>query len=151
MAQTIRTIPASFPQPLGNRLLNADTQRQISILRQEVVTELLAVLGEVREGGVRTRLIKIIETNLRQGLAAARRSEELWPSVDEVKQTIQARPETKPALVNKHLKLFEQYDRVQHRSLGLLADSFEHIRVILDRVQPPEPMPAKPTVKGNSQ
>ncbi len=137
MALAPRTIPANFPQPLGTRIQKADTHRQASMLRQEFVTELVVVLAEAREGAVRTRLIKLIETNLRLGMAAARKAEDLWPEMGEVRDLVEKNA-TKPAVARKHLKLFEQLDRVQRRSLALLENSFENIELILERTQPPE-------------
>ena len=145
MAQSGRNIPATFPQPSGNQILKADAQRQISMLRQEMVTDLLSILSDSREASVRGRLIKLIEANLRHGWAAARRAEDLWPSLDDVRQIIEKRSDIKPAAARKHLKLFEQLDRVQHRSLALLSHSFENIRLILDRIQPTEPVVPKPS------
>lgn len=138
MAQTARNIPANYPQPLGNRILRADAQRQVSMVRQEMVTHLLGVLSETRDQSIRSRLIKLIESNLRSGILSARRSEGLWPSLDDARTAIEGRKDAKPAVVKKHLKLFEQYDRVQRRSLALLDDSFESVRVILERLQPSE-------------
>jgi len=60
-------------------------------------------------------------------------------------EIVAKQPDLKPALAKRHLKLFDQLDRVHRRSLGLLADSFGHIRVILDRIQPPQVPAAKPS------
>jgi hypothetical protein len=136
MAQSIRTLPANFPQPLGSQILRADTQRQLSILRQEVVTELLSLLADAQDARQRQRIIKLIETNLRAGNAAAEKAENLFPNLDEVKQKLESQEEVKPAVVKKHLKAFEQFARVQERSLTLLHESFDHIRLILERVKP---------------
>ncbi len=108
------------------------------MLRQEVVADLLGVLNEARENTVRLRLMKLVEGNLKAGVAAAQRAEALWPTVQEVQETVAKLPQLKPALAKRHLTLFNQLDRVQRRSLVLLTDSFANIRVILDRVRPPE-------------
>jgi len=142
MARSARSIPPNYPQPIGTQLLKADAQRQISIVRQEVVTDLLSVLADLREPQVRQRLVKVIESNLRAGLTAAEKAESLWPELQAVQESLAAKADLKPALAKKHLKLFEQFDRVQRRSLALLAESFDHIRVILDRLQPPDSPPS---------
>jgi hypothetical protein len=136
MAQP-RILPANYPQPLGNHVLRADVHRQMSILRQEIVTELLSVLGEAREPAVRSRLVKLIESQLRTGRAALEKAENLWPTLAEAKEAVQS-TETKPATQKRHLKLFEHFDRVQRRSWALLHDSFDNVRLIVDRVQPAE-------------
>lgn len=117
--------------------MKADAHLQASVLRQEFVTELVAVLAESREGSVRTRLIKLIEANLRMGMAEARKAESLWPEMGEVRESVEKNA-AKPAVARKHLKLFEKFDRVQRRSLALLENSFENIELILERTQPPE-------------
>jgi hypothetical protein len=144
MAQTGRNVPPTFPQPLGNQIQKADTQRQVSMLRQEIVSDLLSVLGEARESGVRLRLIRLVEANLKRGLAATSKAEELWPDMQKVRAVLDGQTESKPALARKHLKVFEQADKVHRRSLDLLHSSFENIQVILDRLQPVEPPSAQP-------
>ena len=144
MAQTPRSIPANFPQPLGNQILKAESQRQASMLRQEFAADLIAVLTESREPGTRGRLIQLVESHLRLGIRAARKAEDLWPELEEVRDVVAKKAEAKPALARKHLKLFEQFDRVQQRSLALLENSFENIQLILDRIQPIDPAFSKP-------
>src|SRR5690348_12605931 len=85
------------------------------------------------------RLIRMIEGNLRAGITAAVKARDNWPKLPEVQQSIAQKSDLKPAAAAKFLKLFDQFDRVQVRSLTLLEESFEHIRVILDRLQAPEP------------
>jgi hypothetical protein len=137
MAQSARTIPANYPGTLGIQILKAEAQRQASMLRQEVVTDLLSILSETRETNVRNRLIKLVEANLRAGLTAAQKAEDSWPEAAEAKELLENRKDAKPAVARKQLKVFEQCDRVHRRSLALLNDSFDHIRVILDRLQVP--------------
>ncbi|MFO1498454.1 MAG: hypothetical protein U1G07_08700 [Verrucomicrobiota bacterium] len=139
-----RTIPANYPQPLGNQLQKADAFRQASMLRQEMVTDLLAVLSEAREPGVRQRLIRLVESHLKAGMTAAQRAEDLWPTEEEAGQMIAAKPDLKPAAAKKHLKVFQQWNKVQHRSLELLESSFENISLILARLRPPEPIAETP-------
>lgn len=109
------------------------------MLRQEIVTDLLGILNETREPGIRVRLFKLIESNLRAGVTASEKADELWPTLQEVREVLTADTKAKPAAMRKHLTLFEQLDKVHHRSLELLESSFEHIQVILERLQPPEP------------
>ena len=143
MAQTPKSIPANYPQPLGTQILKADGHLQASILRQEIVTDLLGILNETREPAVRSRLVRLVEGYLKAGVAAAHKAEELWPSLEEAKETFAALPDLKPSLAKKHLKQFEQFDGVQHRSLDLLEASFGNIRVILERLRGPvSPAPA---------
>jgi hypothetical protein len=123
------------------QILRAEAQRQMSMLRQEVAVDLLGILSQSREAPARQRIIKLTEAHLRAGITAAERAEHLWPDVDGVKTAIEGEEETKPAAAKKHLRVFDQMDRVHQRSLSLLHESFEHIRVILDRVQPMEPSP----------
>jgi len=129
---------------LGNQIQKADTQRQVSMLRQEMMSDLLSVLGEARENGVRLRLIRLVELNLKRGLAATSKAEELWPDMQKVRTILDGQSESKPALARKHLKIFEQADKVHRRSLDLLHSSFENIQLILDRLQPVEPASATP-------
>jgi hypothetical protein len=136
MAQSARTIPAHFPQPLGMQLLRAEAQRQASIARQEIVTDLLAVLNEVRDTAVRTKLLRLVQTHFKKGLLCAQKARELWPDSAAVEETFSERPDTKPAQLRKHRALFEQLDKVQQRSLALLDSSFEHIQLIMERLQP---------------
>jgi hypothetical protein len=143
MAIASRSIPANYPQPLGSRIQKAEALRQASVLRQEFVTELVAVLAQSKETPVRDRLIKLIETNLRLGMAAARKAEDLWPELAEVREIVEKNA-AKPSTARKHLKLFEQFDRVQRRSLALLENSFENIQLILERSQPPDQNLPKP-------
>jgi hypothetical protein len=149
MAQTPRTIPANYPQPLGTQILKADAQRQFSMLRQEIVTDLLAVLSDAREPQVRARLIKLVETHLHSGLAAANKAQALWPELEHVKEIIAKDTDTKPSVAKRHLHVFERLDRVQRRSLDLLHDSFENIQLILDRVRPVEPAKPKAAQDGS--
>jgi hypothetical protein len=137
MAKNPKTVPASYPQPLGAHMLRADAQRLMSMMRQEIVTELLSLLADTHEAAVRQRVIRLIEGQLRSGLTALHRAKSLWPDLQEAKEAIDV-PEGKPALQKRHLQLYAQFDRVQQRSWGLLHDSFENIRLILDRVQRPE-------------
>jgi hypothetical protein len=139
MARTSRTLPANYPQPLATQILKADGHRQASILRQEIVTELLGVLSEAREPGIRVRLIRLVEAHLKAGRNAAAKAEELWPEIDTVKEILTAKADAKPAASKKHLALFEQFDKVHHRSIELLENSFQNIALILDRLQPPDP------------
>ena len=132
-APTPRTLPANYPQPLGTQMLRADFQRQFSMLRQEIVSDLLGVLTEAYEPAIRAQVLKLIENHLRSGLAAARKAEDLWPDLEDARETISG-TELKPAVQRRHLKLFEQFDRVQRRSWPLLNDSFANVRLILDRV-----------------
>jgi hypothetical protein len=141
MAQSFRTIPHNYPSSLAFEMLKANVLRQASMIRQEFVTELLSVLSETHEPNVRSRLTKLIEANLKAGIAAAQKCEAGWPEMENAKQVIESKTEAKPALGKKYLKLFEQMDRVQQRSLGLLRDSFHHTQVILDRLQAPAPTP----------
>ncbi len=141
MTQARRTIPANYPQPLGAHLLRAETQRQIGMVRQEIVTDLLSVLNEAREPNTRSRLIKLVESNLRSGLTAIRRAEDLWPELEEAQESIAKHAAEKPALAKKHLKLFESFDRVQRRYLEILHHSFANTQVILDRLHPVQPAP----------
>jgi hypothetical protein len=115
-------------------MLKADAQRQISMLRQELLTELLSILTEAHEPGIRARIARLVETQLRSGLLALEKAESLWPSQAEAKEVIEE-PELKPALQKRWLKVFEQLDKVQSRSCGLLRDSFANVRLILERVQ----------------
>lgn len=146
MAQTVRNLPASYPQPLGSQILKADAQRQLSMVRQEVVTDLLTLLTSVRDPSVRERLVKLLEAHLKSGISAAQRSQDLWPEAEAVKKLIESDDKRKPTASKKFLRLFEQYDRVQRRSLALLEESFGHARVILDRIQPVEPVSPPPAV-----
>jgi hypothetical protein len=139
MAQHARSLPANYPQPIGTQILKADAQRQASMLRQEIVTDLLGLLPDTREAHVRARMVRLIESYLKSGAAAAERAEELWPDAVEVKELLAARAELKPATARKHLSLFDQLDRTHRRSLELLQDSFGNIRLILERLRPPEP------------
>jgi len=148
MAKSPRTIPANYPQPLGTQMLKAETQRQIAMVRQEVVTELLSILGETHETGVRSRLIKLVEANLRSGLAATRKAEDLWPELEEAREAIEKHAGEKAAMVKKHLSLFDQLDRIQRRYLDILHHSFDNIQVILDRLQPPLPAAAPAPSSG---
>lgn len=136
MAQGSKIIPVTFPQPLGMQMARSEAWRQSSILRQEFVTELLAILAEAKETGARARLIKAIQANLGAGLAAARKAEDLWPERDDVEKTLSETTDLKPAQAKKHRKLFEQLDRVHQRSLSLLENSFDSVHLILERVQP---------------
>jgi hypothetical protein len=136
MAQSARSIPANYPQPLGMQLLRADAQRQDSIARQEIVTDLLAVLNETRDTAVRAKLLRLVQTNLKRGLASAEKARDLWPDSEAIEKGVADRPEAKPAQLRKHRALLEQLDKVQQRSLALLDTSFEHIQLILDRLQP---------------
>lgn len=145
MAQTPRSIPTNYPQPLGTRIQKADAQRQASVLRQEFVTELVSILSETKEPAVRGRLLRLIASNLKLGMTAARKAEDLWPELEDVKELVEKNGEAKPAVAKKHLRLFEQFDRVQRRSLALLENSFENIQVILDRTQPAEQPLKAPT------
>lgn len=138
MARTARNLPANYPQPLASQILKAEAHRQASMVRQEVVTDLLTVLSEAREPGVRLRLIRLIEANLKTGVAAAEKAEELWPTVQDVRDVLTSDTEAKPSALRKHLTLFEQLDKVHHRSLELLESSHEHIEVILERLRPQE-------------
>lgn len=141
MAKSPKTIPGNYPQPLGTQILKAETFRQISILRQEMATELLSILADAREPAVRSRLIRLIEANLSAGLTTARRAEDLWPDLDEAKEIIESAG-AKPSVAQRNLKLFLQFNDLQTRTLQLLNDSFGHVRLILDRVQPaPSPTP----------
>jgi hypothetical protein len=150
MARTVRNLPVNYPQPLATQILKAEGHRQASMLRQEIVTDLLGVLNEAREPGTRVRLLKLIESNLKSGMTAAEKAEELWPTLQDVREVLTADTEAKPAATRKHLTLFEQFDKVHHRSLELLKSSFEHIHVILDRLQPPEPEDfSSPAKRGN--
>ena len=139
MALSARSIPSNYPQPVGTQMLRAEAQRQASMLRQEILTDLLSVLADAREPSVRQRLVRMAETNLRGGIRAAEKAQALWPERQELEELIAKRVDTKPAAAKKQLQLFEQLDKVHHRSMALLTDSFEHIRVILDRVHPPDP------------
>lgn len=112
-------------------------------MRQEVVTDLLNILSVAQDPGIRLRLLRMIENNLRLGVASSERAKNLWPSLEDVKATVEGRPNIKPAAVKKQLKLFEQWDKVHERSLSLLSNSFGHIRVILDRLKPND-APVKP-------
>jgi hypothetical protein len=141
MAQTARNLPANYPQPLGNQILKADALRQVSMVRQEIVTDLLAVLPDTHEPAVRARLVKLVEGHLKTGMAAALRSQELWPDMAKAKEIIHGDEKLKPATVKKQLRLFEQLDLVQRRSLALLENSFTNIRLILDRMQTTVPLP----------
>jgi hypothetical protein len=136
-----RSLPANYPPVLATQIFKSEAQRQAGILRQEVVTDLLSILAESREAPVRNRLVKLVEANLKAGLVAVQKAEDLWPDLDEAKEVIEGDGETKPAVVRKHLKVLEQFNRVHQRSLTLLKESFQHIRVILDRVQPPPEIP----------
>jgi hypothetical protein len=136
--QTARSLPAHFPQPFGSQILKAEADRQMSILRQEIVTELLGVLAEARELGVRTRLIRLVEHNLKHGLRQAEKSEEVWPELGELEAALKDGDEIKPAAAKRYLGTFQQLDKVHRRSLDLLKDSFQNIRLILDRLQPAE-------------
>jgi hypothetical protein len=140
---TTRAVPANYPQPLGTSMLKADAQRQISMLRQETVTELLSILAETHEPAIRLRLIKLIENQLRSGLAAVERAEDLWPSLQDAREVILT-PDRKPAVQKRHLRVYEQLDRVQRRSWELLHDSFDNVRLILDRVQAAPRLELKP-------
>ncbi len=139
MAQS-RSLPANFPQTLGVPMLKSEAQRQISMLRQEFVTELLGVLSLAREPGLRAKLLKLVEHNLRAGIAAAERTESLWPNANDARAFLENQVETKPTTVRKQVSVFEQLDKSHTRALGLLKDSFDHTRVILDRLQP-APLP----------
>jgi hypothetical protein len=139
MAQSARSIPANFPQPLGMRLLRADAQRQASIVRQEIVTDLLAVLSEARDSAVRAKLLRLVQANLKKGQSSAEKARELWPDDELIEKTF-ANPDAKPSQLKKQRALLEQLDKVQQRSLALLDSSFEHIQQILERLQPtPQP------------
>jgi hypothetical protein len=116
------------------------------MLRQEVATELLSLLADAQDLPLRQRIIKLVESNLRAGNAAAEKAESLFPELDELKQKLESLEEVKPAVVKKHLKAFEQFARVQERSLALLHESFDHIRLILERVKPAGPAPADKAV-----
>ena len=130
-------------------LLKAEAQRQISITRQEIVSDLITVYAAAREPTVRKLLVRLIETNLRSGLVAAKRTDDLWPELQEAEAMIEEASREKPSTARKHRKLFEQLDRVQGRSLKLLHDSFDNIQLILDRMQvvAPLPSPAAPNPK----
>src|SRR6266404_3323766 len=99
---TLRSLPVNYPQPLAAQILKADFRRQASMLRQEIVSDLLGVLTEAREPNVRRRLAKLIEANLKLGIAAASKEENLWPEIDQVKEIVGGRPEIKPATAKKH-------------------------------------------------
>jgi hypothetical protein len=131
---TTRAVPANYPQPLGSQMLRADGQRHISMLRQEILTELLSMLTEAHEPAIRSRLTRLIESQLRSGFSALQRAENLWPDSDEAREVIGG-SKLKPAVQKRHLKLFDRLDRVQRRSWDLLNDSFANVRLILDRVQ----------------
>ena len=134
MANSPRALPSTFPQPLASQILKAEAQRQLSIVRQEFAAELIGVLTEAKEGTVRAKLMRLIETNLKLGIAAAERSKNLWPESAVVQGTFGESSELKPAQAKRFLKAYEQLDRVHNRSLGLLADSFTNVRLILDRI-----------------
>jgi hypothetical protein len=150
MAQTARNVPPTYPQALGYPILKADACRQASMLRQEFVTDLLSALGDSRESAVRLRLIRLIQSNLKTGLAAAGKAEDLWPGLDDAKEALAAQAGAKPAMAKKHLRLFEQLDKVHHRSLDLLHGSFENIQLILDRLQPADATVSKTDPKPAS-
>jgi hypothetical protein len=135
MAQTPRLLPSNYPQPLASQILKADAQRQQSMLRHEFAAELIGVLSEAREAPVRTKLTRLIETNLKSGLAAAQRSQELWPESNAAQTLFGEESELKPAQRKRFLSVFVQLDRVHRRSLSLLNDSFANIRLILDKIQ----------------
>ena len=118
------------------QLLRADAQRQASIARQEIVTDLLAVLTETRDTAARGKLLRLVQTNLKKGLAAAEKARAFWPDLEAIEKSFAERPDTKPAQVRKHRALLQQLDKVQQRSLALLDTSFDHIQLILDRLQP---------------
>jgi hypothetical protein len=134
MAHSPRALPSNFPQPLASQILKAEAQRQQSIVRQEFATELIGILTEANEGTVRAKLMRLIEANLKSGCAAAERSRSLWPDLAAVKATFGEGSELKPVQAKRFLKAYEQLDRVHNRSLGLLADSFTNVRLILDRI-----------------
>jgi hypothetical protein len=150
MAQSPRTLPANYPQPLAAQVLKADSHRQTSMLRQEFITDLLSLMADLREPAIRSRLVKMIESNLKTGLAAAAKAEEMWPSLDEATEMVANKPEIKPAAAKKHLKLFAQFDKVHRRSLDLLNGSFANVEVILKRLQPAAPS-AKPIAASPGQ
>jgi hypothetical protein len=145
MAQSARNIPANFPQPLGMQLLKADAERRASMVRQEIVTDLLAILAEARENAVRSKLVRLSQANFKTAQTCAQRARELWPDEDEIEKTFADRPEIKPVQLRKHRKLFDQLNKVHQRSLSLLDTSFEHIQLILDRLQPSSPIDAANT------
>jgi hypothetical protein len=109
------------------------------MVRQEIVTDLLGLITDVREPAIRIRLLKLVRGHLRSGLASTQRAEQLWPALEEVKKRLQEDNSMKPAAAKRHLQLFEQLDRVQSRSLDLLHGSFDNIQLILERLQPADP------------
>ena len=134
MAKTPKELPVNFPQRLLIALLKSEACRQAGMIRQEILAELLDVLEQANEGSIRYRLIHSIQTNLKAGIAAAEKSESLWPGDDEAKELVQSL-EVKESIKAKHLKAFADWDRRHKRSLNLLQESFANIRIIVERIQ----------------
>jgi hypothetical protein len=135
MGRIARSIPLNYPPALAAPISKADALRQISIVRQEIITDLLSLLADTHEADVRRRLIRCIESNLKAGLLSSSKAESLWPSVEDATRLIQQRQDAKPAVSRRHLSLFNQLDRTHRRSLALLQESFQHGQEILSRLQ----------------
>ena len=136
MAKSPRHIPNHYPEPLAALILKAETYRQASILRQEIVTDLIEIVTHITEPGARRKLIHLIERNLRAGLAAVEKAEKLWPDEKEAQQILQEKC-SKPATAQKHLKLFKEFDQVTKKSLQLLHESHANIQIILEKLNVP--------------
>lgn len=119
------------------QILKADTYRQISMLRQEMATDLVGAVQRVVDPAVRRELLKVIAANLRAGRVAAERAAELWPSADDAAQAIVGL-EIKEGQKKKFLQQFQQFTTVHSKSQKLLEDSFRHLGVILERLGHPE-------------
>src|SRR5207248_3577328 len=99
-----RSIPAHYPAPLGVQILKADAHRQASMLRQEIASELLPLLGDAREPQLRQRLVRLVENQLRAGRASAQKAGDQWPHLQDVQERLTRATDLKPAAAKKHLK-----------------------------------------------
>jgi hypothetical protein len=150
MAKTAKSLSDSYPQPVASWILKAELQRQNSLLRHELVAELVDLATEISAPDERKKLLAALDRNLRLGVECAREAEKLWPEAGLVQQRIGEATEKK-SLQQKHLNLFKQLESAHRKSLRVLLDSFDHVQAVVDKIRPvplaaPAPAPAKARV-----